>query len=168
LGHSAPRRIITCSRRGRSKQIYVLPRGVWATLDVALGTCAGPWATAATADIVSVVQRKTRVAAVRSSSCGCCGSTAAMDHFLHKLPKTPAFITLPQWVRRQSSVFTLSGHLRQKLLSEKSNITLPATPSKIKEMWTMYIQVFEGGLPFFRKRVGCKPDLDTFFWPVEI
>jgi hypothetical protein len=65
-------------------------------------------------------------------------------------------------------IHTLSGHLRQKLLSEKSNITLPATPSKIKEMWTMYIQVFEGGLPFFRKRVGCKPDLDTFFWPVEI
>jgi hypothetical protein len=111
-GHSAPRRIVACSRRGRSKQIYILPRRVRAALDIAVETCAGPWTTAATADIVSVVQRKTRVAAVGSSSCGCCGSTAAMNHFLHKLPKTSAFITFPQWVRRQSSVFALSGHLR--------------------------------------------------------
>ena len=147
--HSTPWRIIACSSRSRSKQAYVLPRCVWAALDIAFGACAGPWTTTATADIVSIVQRKTRVAAVRSSGCRCCGSTATMDHFFHKLPKTSAFITFPQWVRRQSGVFALSGYLRQKLLGEEPDITLPATPSKVKKMRTMYVQVFESGLPFF-------------------
>jgi hypothetical protein len=91
-----------------------------------------------------------------------------MNDFLHKLSKTSAFITFPQWIRRKSSILAFSGHLWQKLLGEKSDVALPAASSKIEEMRTMYIQVLKCGLPFFGKRVSCKPDLDTFLGPVEI
>lgn len=91
-----------------------------------------------------------------------------MNYFLHKLSKASAFVTLPQWVRRQPNILALSSHLREKLLSEESDVTLAAASSKIEEVWAMYVQVLKSRLPFFGERVGCKPDLDTFLWPVEI
>jgi hypothetical protein len=91
-----------------------------------------------------------------------------VNHFLYKLSKASAFITLPQWVWRESDVLALSSHLRQKLLSEKADVTLAAASSEIEKVRAVYVQVLKSRLPFFGKCVGRKPDLDTFLWPVEI